>query len=139
EILIQNQKKTFFQHVHQNFDINIEDYKSSITFVYLRSQFLLEEKYYKICNLWGRSIGSIIVGFEALIRFIPDIYIDSTGYAFTYPSFYYFASIPIISYIHNPTITNDQLAQINEQYRTDKSFINLIELLYYRIFGYMYG
>ncbi|CAF3627446.1 unnamed protein product [Adineta steineri] len=132
-------EENIFQHIHQNFDISIEDYKSSITFVYLRSQFLLEEKYYKICNLWGRSIGSIIVGFEALIRFIPDIYIDSTGYAFTYPCFYYFASIPIISYIHNPTITNDQLAQINEQYRTDKSFINLIELLYYRIFGYIYG
>ncbi len=128
------------QHVKQHFDIDIEVYKSSITFIYLRSRFLLEEKYYKICTSLGQNIGSIIVGFEALIRFIPDIYIDSTGYAFTYPCFHYLASIPIISYVHCPIIDGNLLEQANEQYSTDDtSLLSQVELLYYQIFTYVYG
>jgi len=136
---IDSRPEEILQHVKQHFDIDIEIYKYSISFIYLRSRFLLEKKYYKICTLLGQNIGSIIVGFEALIRFIPDIYIDSTGYAFTYPCFHYLASIPIISYVHCPIIDSNLLEQANEQYSTDTSLLSQIELLYYQIFTYVYG
>ena len=57
----------------------------------------------------------MILGFEALMRFVPDIYIDSMGYAFTYPLFRYLASIPIFTYVHYPTISTDMLEQIRDR------------------------
>ena len=129
-------------------DIDLEIYENSITFIYLRTRFLIEAKYYKISTTLGQNIGSIIVGFEALIRFIPDIYIDSMGYAFTYPCFYYLASIPIVSYIHYPTISGDIFEQVNERYTvynnhqliTNSSLISSkIKLIYYQVFTYVYG
>lgn len=122
------------QSAKKYFDIDLNAYQSSITFIYLHTRFLLEEKNYKILSLLGSNLGSIIVGFEALIRFIPDIYIDSMGYAFTYPCFYYLASIPIISYVHHPIIRNDRII---EQYAT--TLMSKITLIYYEIFTYIYG
>jgi len=98
-------------------------------------------------TLLGQSIGSMILGFEALMRFIPDIYIDSMGYAFTYPLFRYLASIPVIAYVHYPTISTDMLEQVRERRPTynnrrliaNSSNVSKIKLIYYRIFAYLYG
>jgi alpha-1,2-mannosyltransferase len=125
------------QSVKEYFNIDLNIYRSSIHFIYLRTRFLLEEKNYKILSLFGSNIGSIIVGFEALARFLPDIYIDSTGYAFTYPCFYYLASIPIISYVHHPIIRSHRLNRITEQYAT--TLTSKIVLIYYEIFTQIYG
>jgi len=98
-------------------------------------------------TLLGQSIGSMILGFEALIRFIPDIYIDSMGYAFTYPLFRYLASTPILAYVHYPTISTDMLEQVrerrpnynNRRLIANNSNVSQIKLIYYRIFAYLYG
>ena len=123
--------------------IHLKPYRSSITFIYLRSRCLIDAKYYSIFSVLGPSLGSIIVGFEALLRFIPDIYFDSTGFAFTYPCFYYFANIPIVSYVHQPIITTDLLDQSNETssgaWRLDSSVVSQIESIYYQVFAYVYG
>lgn len=127
----------------QCFGINFKPYRSSITFIYLRSRCLIDAKYYSIFSVLGPSLGSIIVGFEALLRFIPDIYFDSTGFAFTYPCFHYFANIPIIAYIHQPIITTDLLDQSNETsfgaWRLESSVISQIESISYQLFAYVYG
>ncbi len=133
--------------VKQRFDMNMQVYKPSITFIYLRSRFFVEAKYYKMFTLLGQSIGSMILGLEALIRFIPDIYIDSMGYAFTYPLFRYLASVPILAYVHYPTISTDMLEQVrerrptynNRRLITNSSNVSQIKLIYYRIFAYLYG
>ncbi|CAF3251225.1 unnamed protein product [Rotaria socialis] len=133
--------------VKERFDMNIKSYESSITFVYLRTRFFVEAKYYKMFTLLGQSVGSMILGLEALIRFIPDIYIDSMGYSFTYPIFYYLASIPIFAYVHYPTISTDMLEQVKERRPTynnrrliaNSSNVSQIKLIYYRIFAYLYG
>ncbi|UJR10410.1 hypothetical protein I4U23_014614 [Adineta vaga] len=126
-----------FQHVKQHFDIDIKNSKSAITFIYLRSQFLL--KNYQRCTLLRQSIGSMIVSFEALIRFIPDIYIDSSDYTFTYPYFYYLASSPIISYVQSPVINSNLIEPRNDEYVRDNSILTQIELLYYQLFTYING
>ena len=123
----------------QCFGINLNPYRSSITFIYLRSRRLIEAKADSICSVLGPSLGSIIVGFEALLRFIPDIYFDSTGCAFTYPCFYYFANVPIISYTRSPTITTDLLEQSNEKPGFGSSVICQIESIYSQTFAYIYG
>lgn len=133
--------------VKQRFNMNLQIYQSSIHFVYLRSRFTVEAKYYKIFTLLGQSIGSMVLGFEALIRFIPDIYIDSMGYAFTYPIFHYIASIPVMAYVHYPTISTDMLERVRERRPTynnrgliaNSAQASQIKLIYYKIFAYLYG
>jgi alpha-1,2-mannosyltransferase len=133
--------------VKERFNMNMQIYKPSITFIYLRSRFCVEAKYFKLFTLLGQSIGSMILGFEALVRFVPDIYIDSMGYAFTYPLFRYLASVPIIAYVHYPTISTDMLEQVrerrptynNRRLITNSSNVSQIKLIYYRIFAYLYG
>ena len=65
---MQHQKK-FFIVLNNVFDMNMQIYKPSITFIYLRSRFFVEAKYYKMFTLLGQSIGSMILGLEALLRF----------------------------------------------------------------------
>lgn len=126
-----------FRSIKEDFDIDLEVHQSSMTFIRLYSRFLLDEKNYKVLSLLGSNIGSIIVGFEALVRFIPDLYIDSMGYALTYPAFYYLASIPIISYVHHPAIRNDRLDRVLEEYTT--TWTSKLTLIYYEIFTLIYG
>ena len=133
--------------VKQRFNMNMQIYKPSITFIYLRSRVLVEAKYYRMFTLLGQSIGSMVLGFEALVRFMPDIYIDSMGYAFTYPIFRYLASVPILAYVHYPTISTDMLEQVRERRPTynnrrsiaNSSSVSHVKLLYYRLFAYLYG
>lgn len=135
------------ERVKQRFNMNMQVYKSSITFVYLRTRFMVEAKYYRVFTLLGQSIGSMVLGCEALVRFVPDVYIDSMGYAFTYPLFRYLASVPILAYVHYPTISTDMLEQVRERRPTynnrrliaNNSNVSQIKLIYYRIFAYIYG
>lgn len=135
------------QRVKQRFDMNLHAYKPSITFIYLRSRFCVEAKYYKMFTLLGQSIGSMVLGFEALVRFVPDIYIDSMGYAFTYPIFRYIASVPIVAYVHYPTISTDMLDRVRERRPTynnrrliaNSANVSQIKYFYYRLFAYLYG
>jgi alpha-1,2-mannosyltransferase len=43
---------------------------------------------------------------------VPDIYIDSMGYAFTLPLFKYLGNSKTISYVHYPTISTDMLERV---------------------------
>ena len=133
--------------VKQRFEMNLQSFKPSIHFIYLRSRFLVEAKYYKMFTLLGQSIGSMILGLEALIRFIPDIYIDSMGYAFTYPIFRYLASVPVIAYVHYPTISTDMLERVKERRPTynnrgliaNSAQASQLKIIYYRLFAFLYG
>ena len=129
------------------FNRHFDEHQSLMTFIPLRSRFLLEAKYYRMFNVFGPSIGSMIVGFEALMRFIPDVYMDCEGYAFTYPCFYYLASVPVVSYVHQPTMTTDLLESFSEdssrsigdQWKAHSSLINQLKFVYYHTFAYIYG
>lgn len=53
---------------------------------------------------------SALTGWEALREFVPDIYIDSMGYAFTLPLFKYLGGCKVAAYVHYPTIRSVLLA-----------------------------
>jgi alpha-1,2-mannosyltransferase len=48
-------------------------------FVYLTRRKWVEDSRYPVMTLLGQSLGSMILGFEALLKFQPDIYIDTMG------------------------------------------------------------
>jgi alpha-1,2-mannosyltransferase len=63
-------------------------------------------------TLLGQSLGSMVLGFEALLKFQPDIFMDTMGYAFTYPIFKYIGNARVSSYTHYPTISTDMLRRV---------------------------
>ena len=60
----------------------------------------------------GQSLGSLALGVEALMSFVPSIYIDTMGYSFTMPLFKYCGASLVGCYVHYPTISTDMLAQV---------------------------
>lgn len=59
----------------------------------------------------GQSLGSIYLSWEALCRFTPLYYFDTSGYAFTYPLARLFGCI-VVCYTHYPTISLDMLSRV---------------------------
>jgi len=82
--------------------------QESVKFVYLSSRVLVEAKCYPVFTLLGQSLGSMILGFEALWKFKPAYFVDSMGYAFTY-LLANLCGCDVISYVHYPTISTDML------------------------------
>ncbi|XP_074650121.1 GDP-Man:Man(3)GlcNAc(2)-PP-Dol alpha-1,2-mannosyltransferase-like [Tubulanus polymorphus] len=118
-----------------------------VHFIFLRQRDWVEAKTYPYFTLLGQSLGSAILGVEALFKYIPDIYIDSMGYAFTLPIFRYLAGCKIACYVHYPTISTDMLDRViqrqgtynNASFISQSTILSQGKLLYYRLFAYLYG
>ncbi|EEB05722.1 alpha-1,2-mannosyltransferase Alg11 [Schizosaccharomyces japonicus yFS275] len=104
-----------------------------ICVVHLRLRFLVSAKTWPRFTLLGQSIGSIFLGLEAVYNFAPDIFIDTMGYAFTFPFVSKALHIPIGAYVHYPTISRDMLQSIKS-----KSFVARVKLMYWRWFAGLY-
>ena len=84
--------------------------KDNIRFVYLKTRTLVEAKCYPMFTLLGQSIGSMVLGLEALVRHQPAYLVDSMGYAFTY-LLAGWVGCDVLSYVHYPTISTDMLGE----------------------------
>jgi alpha-1,2-mannosyltransferase len=60
-----------------NFNIQIDP--DRLEFVFLNQRKWVEAEKYPVMTLLGQSIGSIVLGFEALLKFQPDIFLDTMG------------------------------------------------------------
>lgn len=70
---------------------------------------------YPHMTLLGQSLGSLIVAFDAFNLLVPDIYIDTMGYAFTIAlAKFLFPSVPTGAYVHYPTISTDMLSSLDD-------------------------
>lgn len=63
----------------------------------------------------GPKSGIHFSGLGALMQCVPDVYIDSMGYAFTLPLFKYLGGCRVGSYVHYPTISTDMLSVVKNQ------------------------
>lgn len=78
---------------------------------------------------------------------VPDVYIDSMGYAFTLPLFKYLGGCRVGSYVHYPTISTDMLSVVKNQnvgfnnaaFITRNPFLSKVKLIYYYLFAFVYG
>ncbi|XP_019071722.1 GDP-Man:Man(3)GlcNAc(2)-PP-Dol alpha-1,2-mannosyltransferase isoform X2 [Solanum lycopersicum] len=92
--------------------------------VHLHKRKWVEETTYPRFTMIGQSLGSIYVAWEALCKYTPLYYFDTSGYAFTYPVARIFGC-KVISYTHYPTISLDMLSRVrgrSSMYNND-SFI----------------
>lgn len=51
---------------------------------------------------------------EALRGLIPDVFIDSMGYGFTFHVVELLGRVPVGAYVHYPTISTDMLKRVRE-------------------------
>lgn len=93
-----------------------------------------------------QSIAECAVAFEGLIRFLPEIFIDTTGCPLSMPLFRFLGGCRVACYVHYPTITSQMIKRVEagtEMYN-NASFIAKSEkltsakLLYYQLFARMY-
>ncbi|XP_054001885.1 GDP-Man:Man(3)GlcNAc(2)-PP-Dol alpha-1,2-mannosyltransferase [Hylaeus anthracinus] len=118
-----------------------------IEFVYLHRRKWVEASMYPYFTLLGQSLGSIWLGIEALNSLVPDIYIDTMGYAFTYPLFRYIGGCRVATYTHYPTISTDMLRHIyrrvvshnNRRVIARNPFLSAAKIVYYKLFAFLYG
>ncbi|OMJ09874.1 GDP-Man:Man(3)GlcNAc(2)-PP-Dol alpha-1,2-mannosyltransferase [Smittium culicis] len=102
---------------------------------------------YRRFRLLLQSLGSVRVAYEGLIKFVPDVFIDTVGYAFTYPLARFFFGIPVVSYTHYPTISSDMLQVVasresgicNDETINSSFILSNAKKVYYKIFAILYG
>ena len=83
--------------------------------VFLRHRALVEPALWPHFTLLCQSVGSVFLGWEALAQYVPDLYVDSMGYAFTLPLFRYLGGCSVAAYVHYPTISTDMLSVVRER------------------------
>ncbi|XP_066562496.1 GDP-Man:Man(3)GlcNAc(2)-PP-Dol alpha-1,2-mannosyltransferase [Amia ocellicauda] len=130
--------------VRRRFNIRLP---GPVKFVFLNYRILVEASLYPHFTLLGQSLGSIVLGWEALVELVPDVYIDSMGYAFTLPVFKYLGACRTGSYVHYPTISMDMLSVVRERnpsfnnadFISANPILSTLKLIYYCMFAFFYG
>ncbi|GAQ82192.1 UDP-Glycosyltransferase superfamilly protein [Klebsormidium nitens] len=106
----------------------------------------IEAKSYPRLTILGQSLGSIVLAWEALNLFMPEVFIDTSGYAFTYPLARLFGC-RVVSYTHYPTISLDMLTRVksrralynNDQAIAQSGLLSGVKVQYYRLMAFLYG
>jgi alpha-1,2-mannosyltransferase len=78
---------------------------------------------------------------------LSDVYVDTMGYAFTYPIFRYLGGCSVACYTHYPTISTDMIAKVSsgEAAHNHRAWIAKNPVLttckqfYYDMFALLYG
>ncbi|KAF9568744.1 mannosyltransferase [Agrocybe pediades] len=138
-------KEEIIAKVKARFDISLDP--SLLHFVFLRSRRLVEDSAWPRFTLLGQSLGSMYLAWESMTQLVPDLYIDTMGYAFTFHVVSLLCRIPVGAYVHYPTISTDMLARVksrtewhtNRNDVTSSAILSSFKLLYYRLFMYYYA
>ncbi|PIL35103.1 hypothetical protein GSI_02891 [Ganoderma sinense ZZ0214-1] len=138
-------KEKIIDKVKARFDIVLSP--KSLHFVFLESRHLVEDSTWPRFTLLGQSLGSMYLVWEAMSILIPDLFIDTMGYAFTFPVVSLLGNIPIGAYVHYPTISTTMVSRVksraaghtNSATISSSNVLSTGKLLYYRIFMYYYA
>ncbi|XP_050502657.1 GDP-Man:Man(3)GlcNAc(2)-PP-Dol alpha-1,2-mannosyltransferase [Diabrotica virgifera virgifera] len=130
--------------VRTRLNVNLD---KNIKFIYLHRRKWLEANMYPYFTLLGQALGSVFLGFEALNRLNPDIFIETTGFTFVIPIFKYIGGCKTGCYIHYPIITNDMLKRVsnrqslynNRSIIARSPILTMGKLVYYHIFAWAYS
>ena len=99
-------------------------------------------------TLLGQSLGSLILAWDAFSLLVPDIFVDTMGYAFALGfSKILFPYVPTGAYVHYPTISTDMLSSLDPSSATGTQGVNAgtgtgyrgaIKKAYWHIFAHFY-
>lgn len=131
--------------VKKRFDISIQSH--SLQFIYLSKRHLVLASTWPQFTLLGQSIGSILLAYDAFSLLVPDIFIDTMGYAFAVAfSHYLFPRVPTAAYVHYPTISTDMLESLDDTTGTKgihsgagSGWRGRAKKAYWHVFAWLYG
>ena len=115
-----------FQH---RFNITLDPKTIHIVPLYRRDW--VSASRYPYFTMLLQSLGSLVLAYEAISSFVPDIFVDTMGYAFTLPFVRSVLEIPTAAYVHYPTISTDMLGRLPE--------VSIVKNIYWRLFALVYG
>ena len=129
--------------VRERFKLELRE----VEFVYLKRRNWVEAWRYPRFTILGQSLGSILLGLEAVLNLAPHVFIDTTGFAFTLPIFRWLGGSRTASYVHYPTVSSDMLVSVashthsfnNSQDVSKSQVLTRMKLIYYRLFARLYG
>eukprot|EP01061_Rhynchopus_euleeides_P009225 TRINITY_DN18358_c0_g1_i1.p1 TRINITY_DN18358_c0_g1~~TRINITY_DN18358_c0_g1_i1.p1 ORF type:complete len:537 (+),score=169.78 TRINITY_DN18358_c0_g1_i1:96-1613(+) len=121
---------------------------TTLHLVHLQGISWVEADSYPRLTLLLQSLGAVPLGYEAVSKRQVDIFIDTMGYAFTYPLVR--ALLPgasIVSYTHYPTVSTDMLGAVmsgraahnNTSAIASSGVLTHLKVVYYKAFSVMYG
>ncbi|RDW60360.1 alpha-1,2-mannosyltransferase ALG11 [Aspergillus mulundensis] len=107
-------KAAMLERVQNRF--NIQLHAPTVELLYLTTRKYVQSSMYPYMTLLGQSLGSLIVGYDAFTLLVPDVFIDTMGYAFAVAFCkLLFPSVPTGAYVHYPTISTDMLQSLDDQ------------------------
>ncbi|GJJ71297.1 alpha-1,2-mannosyltransferase [Entomortierella parvispora] len=138
-------KEQILEKVRSRFSIELDP--SRVGFRFLQKRIWVEGAKWPRFTLIGQSFGSLILGWEALRLVVPDIWIDTMGYAFTYPAARLFGGCQVAAYVHYPTISSDMIGRVasresshnNSDHVAKSPIFTHLKLIYYKIFALVYS
>lgn len=139
------ERDTVIETVKKRFDITLDNH--SLQFMYLSKRHLVLPTTWPHFTLLGQSIGSLILAYDAFSLLVPDIFIDTMGYAFAVAfAHYLFPSMSTAAYVHYPTISTDMLQSLDDTTGTKgihsgagSGARGRAKKLYWHVFAYLYG
>jgi alpha-1,2-mannosyltransferase len=85
-----------------------------VSFLYLSTKDWVLASSWPRFTLAGQSFGSVIMVWDAFSLLVPDIFVDTMGYAFALGlSKLLFPEMPTGAYVHYPTISTDMLESLD--------------------------
>ncbi|KAF8574226.1 glycosyltransferase family 4 protein [Ramaria rubella] len=138
-------KQDIIDKVKARFDITLNP--KSLHFIFLTSRKLVEDATWPRFTLLGQSLGSLYLAWEAMSILVPDLFIDTMGYAFTFYLVRLLGEIPVGAYVHFPTISTEMLHRVQSRktWHTNSDTISSSAVLsrskhiYYRVFMFYYS
>lgn len=127
------------------FDIELST--TSLHFVFLNSRHLVEDHTWPRFTMLGQSLGSMYLAWEAVSKFVPDLFIDTMGYAFTFHVVSLLVGVNVGAYVHYPTISTEMIHRVesrvalhnNSTSVSSSTLLTRGKLLYYRTFMVFYA
>ncbi|CBF81328.1 hypothetical protein AN5725.2 [Aspergillus nidulans FGSC A4] len=107
-------KAAMLERVQTRFNIRL--HAPTVELLYLTTRKYVQSSMYPYMTLLGQSLGSLIVGYDAFTLLVPDVFVDTMGYAFAVAFCkLLFPSVPTGAYVHYPTISTDMLQSLDDK------------------------
>ncbi|KAJ6113636.1 CAZyme family GT4 [Penicillium sp. IBT 18751x] len=138
-------KAAMLERVETRFNIHL--HAPTVVLLYLTTRKYVVASSYPYMTLLGQSLGSLVVAYDAFTLLVPDVFVDTMGYAFTLAfSKWLFPTVPTGAYVHYPTISTDMLASLDDQSGVQgmnsgagKGLKGAVKRRYWQLFARLYG
>ncbi|KAL2759730.1 glycosyltransferase family 4 protein [Sodiomyces alcalophilus JCM 7366] len=140
-------KQEMLHRVKTRFNIDLDP--DTLFFIHLSTRHLVLPSTWPHFTLLGQSLGSMVLAWDAFGQLVPDIFIDTMGYAFALGlSKFLFPSVPTAAYVHYPTISTDMLDSLDPTSAVGSQGVNagqgvgvrgVVKRAYWKLFAALYS